>query len=48
MPKDFEDCVKRGGYIRTKKLPGGKYIHICFDDRGSHAGEIKVKKKKKK
>jgi len=29
--------------------PGkGKYQHVCFDDKGSHAGEVKERKRKPK
>jgi len=45
MPKEFDNCVKRGGRVRTKKLKGGKYIHICFIDGKSFAGHVKNKKK---
>lgn len=49
MPKDFTDCVKNGGKVRTKQLKGGKYIKICYDkDGNSYSGEVKKKKKKKK
>jgi len=49
MPKDFAKCQAAGGRIRTKKLPGGKYMHICWDKNGkSHAGEIKTTKSTKK
>ena len=44
MPKDFENAIKRGARVRTKKLPGGKYIHIAFLDGKSYAGEVKTKK----
>ena len=48
MPKDFDKCVKDGGKVRTKKLKGGKYIHICYDKNGkSHAGEVKENLKHK-
>jgi hypothetical protein len=49
MPADFEKCRKEGGRIRTKKLSGGKYIHICIPKGGgkSVGGEVKKKKKKK-
>ena len=46
MPKDFDRCVKRGGRVRTKKVSGGRYMHICWDDEGSHAGHVKKKKGK--
>ena len=46
MPKDFEDCVKNGGRVRTKKLKNNKYIHICYDKNGnSYSGEVMTKKK---
>ena len=45
MPKGFEKCVKNGGRVRTKKLKGDKYIHICFINNKSYAGEVKTKKK---
>ncbi len=45
MPRDFERCVKEGGRVRTIKLKGGKYLHICYDKQGkSHSGEVKTKK----
>lgn len=43
MPKDFEKCVKNGGRVRTKKLSGNKYMHICFLNGESYSGEIKTK-----
>jgi len=47
MPADFDKCVSEGGRVRTKKLPGNKYIHICYDAEGkSHAGEVKLRKPK--
>jgi len=47
MPKGFEQCVAEKGRIITKKLPGNKYIHICYDKNGkSHAGEVKLSKPK--
>jgi len=48
MPKDFMDCVKNGGKVRTKKLKNNKYIHICYDKNGnSYSGEVMTKKKEK-
>jgi len=44
MPKAFEDCRKRGGRIRTKKLSGGRYMPICYLDGKSYAGEVHKKK----
>ncbi len=48
MPPKFNRCVASGGRVRTKKLPGGKYIHVCFPKGGgsSVAGEVKKKGKK--
>jgi hypothetical protein len=47
MPAPFDACRQHGGRVRTKTLPGGKYIHICFDQSGSHPGYVKKKKKTK-
>jgi len=52
MPKAFEDCVKRGGKVRRKKLKGtDKYINICIPPGGSKGdsvgGEVHTKKKEK-
>lgn len=46
MPKAFDKCRASGGRIRTKKLSGGRYIHICFSHGRSAAGEVKRKKRK--
>ena len=46
MPASFDKCVSSGGRVRTKTLGKGKYIHICFDKSGSHAGYPKKKKGK--
>ena len=40
MPKAFENCIKRGGKVRTKKLKEGKYIKICYIDGKSYAGHV--------
>ena len=45
MPGDFNRCVRDGGQVSTKKLSGGKYIHLCKDKSGHwHKGEVKKKK----
>ena len=46
MPAEFDSCVSNGGRVRTKKLKGGKFIHICFPKGGgpSVAGEVKTAK----
>jgi len=46
MPKEFTECVKNGGRVRTKKLSGNKYVHICFLNGKSYLGEVKTKKGK--
>jgi len=44
MPKAFDNCRKKGGRIRTKKLSHNRYIHICYLNGKSYAGETKKKK----
>ncbi len=44
MPKEFDKCVRSGGRVRTKEMKDHKYMHICFMDGKSYAGEIKEKK----
>lgn len=46
MPKAFNECVKNGGKVRTKKLSNGKYMHVCYLGGKSYAGHVKTKKKK--
>ena len=48
MPAKFDACVSGGGKVRTKSLPNGKYIHICFLKGKSYAGYVKTKVKKSK
>ncbi len=46
MPRAFLACVKAGGKVVTKRMGGGKYIHLCKDKQGHwHPGEVKVRKK---
>lgn len=47
MPALFDRCVRRGGRVRTKKLSGDRYIHICYPKDGgtSVSGEVKHKEK---
>ena len=47
MPAAFNRCVASGGRVRTKKLAGGRYIHLCFRGGRSVAGEVKKRKKPK-
>lgn len=44
MPAAFTNCISRGGRVRTKSLPNGRYIKICFLNGKSHAGEVHTKK----
>ena len=48
MPAGFDKCVADGGRVRTKKLAGGKYMHICFLKGKSYPGEVKKSKEKGK
>lgn len=43
MPKLFNECIKNGGKVRTKDIGNGKYMHICFLNGKSYAGEVKTK-----
>lgn len=46
FPADFDNCVRGGGRVRTipvKDNPG-KYMHVCYLNGKSHAGEVKTKK----
>jgi len=44
MPKQFLDCVKKGGKVRTKKLKGGKMIKICTLNGKSYSSEVHTAK----
>lgn len=43
MPAPFDKCREEGGKIRTKKLKGDKYMHICILDGKTYAGEVKTR-----
>jgi len=45
MPQDFTKCVKNKGRVRTIKPNKNTYIHICYDKKGAHRGEVKYKNK---
>ena len=50
MPKQFSECVKSGGRIRTVKgkkfgLAEGQYKHVCFKNGKAEMGETKTKQK---
>ena len=44
MGKAFKRAVAKGARVRTKKLSGGRYIHIAFLNGKSYAGEVHKKK----
>lgn len=48
MPKDFERCVDKGGRVRRIVPKKGRYINVCYDDKGSHSGEAHKTKSKNK
>lgn len=45
MPADFEQCVKEGGRVRSKRLDNKRYIKLCFKDGKSYEGEVHQYKK---
>lgn len=45
MPKEFDECVKKGGKVRTISLPGGRYVHVCYLNGKSYRGHVKTRKK---
>lgn len=45
MPKAFEECVRKGGKVRTKRLSGGRYMHVCILNGRVYPGEVKQRKK---
>lgn len=44
MPAGFNTCYKNGGKIKTKTMPGGRYMLICYIGGKSYPGEIKKRK----
>ncbi len=45
MPRSFEECLaKRTHRVRTVKPSAATHMPVCFDDEGSHAGEVKKTK----
>lgn len=44
MPAGFDNCKAKGGRIRTKKIGKNKYMHICWLNGKSYAGEVHTKK----
>ena len=47
MPQGFLNCVKKGGRVVTKKIDDKRYMHICYLDGKSYAGEVLYKKSSK-
>lgn len=47
MPKAFDECIKRGGRVRTKKIGKNKIIRFCFIGGKSYVSEVKTIKKKR-
>ena len=54
MPAEFDNCVKRGGRVRTVSGPNkehgladGEYVHICFIGGKSYRGHVKQNVKAK-
>jgi len=45
MPKAFNDCVKRGGRVRSKRISKTEYVKICFIGGKSYTGEKHTYKK---
>lgn len=43
MPKAFDNCVKRGGTIKTVNLDKTRYRHICIINGKAYKGHIKRK-----
>ena len=46
MPKPFDNCVTKGGKVRTKTLSKGKYKRVCTIGGKTYEGYIRTKKKK--
>lgn len=44
MPAGFDNCVKKGGYIKTIQKGKGKYQRICIIKGKTYKGHIKKKK----
>ncbi len=46
-PLEFNEAIRKGGKVITKKFKGGKYMHLVKKPGGGWvAGEIKTKKEK--
>ena len=47
MPESFLKCVREGGKVVTKKIDKDRYMHICYLNGKSYAGEVKWKESSK-
>jgi hypothetical protein len=47
MPEAFNNCVKNGGKVITKRVNSDEYMHICYPKGGGKAIAGEVKKYKK-
>ena len=47
MPKEFLNCIRKGGKVFTKKLKGDKYIKICKIGGKSYSSEVHSRKDSK-
>lgn len=45
MPAGFDNCVRNGGRVRTMKMSGDRFVHVCFLNGKSYRGYVKKKKK---
>ncbi len=46
MPKEFEDAIAKGARVITKKIKGGRYLHIAYLNGRAIPGEIHTRKGK--
>lgn len=44
MPKEFDECVKNGGKVRTQQLMNNRYRRTCTINGKTYFGYIKKKK----
>lgn len=44
MPAAFDNCVAKGGRVRTVSLKGKKYVHVCYKGGKGTSGYVKTKK----
>lgn len=44
MPKEFDECVKKGGKVRRVNLDEERFMNVCIKDNKVHRGEVKRKK----